>query len=338
MRKQRRWHLRRVPRTAVIRKMGISADDQRRVRESPQPLARVAAARRAKVWAFLVRAWRRYSDAEISTRSASVTYYTVLSLFPLLITVGNLLPLFGLSYNNISQYLVQVVPARIMTWLNPIIKSLLTSTSGSVLSVGAIATLWTASLGITELKNGFNRVYGVKPAQNFIIKRLVSMLLLLTLVVVMGAVLLAFTFGNQFLEWLIPLLGLDDTWIRAFNDWRWPVTVVAIVVVIVIADYALSNVKIKLRFVLPGAAFSVVTLLAVAQLFTLYMRYFGTRYSSYGTIGTVMVLMLWLDLSAMLLIIGALINATVAEYFLGRPHQARGKVYDLVDHQRRELR
>ncbi|WKF84274.1 YihY/virulence factor BrkB family protein [Lacticaseibacillus pantheris] len=338
MTKSRRWRLNRDSRTTAIRKIGISAADQQRLRETNQPLARVAVPRRAKLGATLLRAWRRYSDAEIGTRAASVTYYTVLSLFPLLITVGNLLPVFGLSYSNISQYLAQVIPSRIMTWLNPIIKGLLTSTSGGVLSIGAVATLWTASLGITELKNGYNRVYGVKPAQNFIIKRLVSMLLLLALVLVMGAVLLSFTFGSQFLEWLVPVIGLDDTWLQTFNDWRWPVTLVAVVTVIIIVDYALPNVKTKLRYVLPGALFSVVTLLAVSQLFTLYMRYFGTRYSSYGTIGTVMVLMLWLDLSAMLLIIGALINAMVGEYYLGRPRHARGKVYDLVGHDRHELK
>ncbi|WP_125704648.1 YihY/virulence factor BrkB family protein [Lacticaseibacillus daqingensis] len=277
---------------------------------------------------------RRIGEAELGATSASLAYYALLSLFPMLITAGNLLPLFGLSYNGVSTYLAQVIPEDIMTFINPVIQNLLASTSGGILSIGAVATLWAASLGVNGLKNGFNKAYGVTPPRNFVLQRIISMLMFFTLIVALGAVMIAFAFGRQFLEWLVPILGLSDNWLTTFNAWRWPVTLVALVVVITLIDYFLPNARIKFWTILPGAGFTIAAWLALAQLFATYMHYFGTRYNSYGTIGTFMVLLLWLNFSAMMWLIGAVVNAVVAEYYCGRLRHSRGKVHDFVRRRR----
>ncbi|WP_420844680.1 YihY/virulence factor BrkB family protein [Lacticaseibacillus parakribbianus] len=298
------------------------------------PLAAQKLSAKAKAKAVLRLIIQRVFAAELGPTSASLAYYTLLSLFPMLITLGNLLPVFGLNYDGVSSYLAQVIPEDIMAFINPVIHNLLVSTSGGVLSIGAVATLWAASLGVDGLKNGFNKAYGVTPPQNFLIQRLLSMGLFIILIVALGAVMVAFTFGRQFLEWLVPLLGLSDAWLETFNTWRWPVTLVALVVVISSIDYFLPNAKIKFRTIIPGTIFTIVAWLALSQLFAIYMRYFGTRFNSYGTIGTFMVLLLWLNFSAMMWLFGAVINAVVAEYYTGRLHHSRGKVRDFVKRRR----
>lgn len=210
------------------------------------------------------------------------------------------------------------------------IANLLDSSSGGLLGIGAVATLWAASLGVNGLKMGFNQIYGVESSQNFIIQRLLSMLMTFTLIIVMGAILIVFAFGRQFLEWLIPLLRLNDDWLRTFNTLRWPVTITALFVIIMFLNYFLPNVKIRMWTVLPGTAFTVAGWLLIAQAFSLYMKYFGTRYLSYGTIGTFIAIMLWLNFSALVLLWGAVINALTAEYFIGRLHGSKGKVHDFV--------
>ncbi|WP_407891665.1 YihY/virulence factor BrkB family protein [Lacticaseibacillus sp. N501-2] len=298
------------------------------------PLATMKLPKRVKLREFLKLAMRRFTDAELGMTAASLAFYTLLSMFPMLILFGNLLPLFGFSYDGVADYLEQVVPTDIMSWIDPIIHNLLNSTSGSALSIGAIATLWAASLGINGLKNGFNKAYGVTPPQNFFVQRIISMLIIFLLIVALGLVMVAFTFGRQFLEWVVPLLGLSDNWLNTFDSLRWPVTVSALIVVIGSVDYFLPNVKMKLWTILPGAAFTILGWLGLAQVFSLYMRFFGTRFTSYGTLGTVMVLLLWLNFSAMLMLIGGVINALVAEYFTGHLHHSHGKVHDFVKKQR----
>nr|WP_225419448.1 YihY/virulence factor BrkB family protein [Lacticaseibacillus baoqingensis] len=290
----------------------------------------MALPKRVKLREFIKLAMRRIGEAELGATSASLAFYSLLSMFPMLILLGNLLPLFGFKYDSVTDYLSQVIPMSIMTWINPVIHNLLNSTSGSALSIGAVATLWAASLAVSGLKTGFNKAYGVASPANFLVQRLISMVMIFTLIFALGLVMIAFTFGRQFLEWLVPLLGLSDNWLKTFNTLRWPVTVAALVVVIFAIDYFLPNVRIRFWTILPGGIFTIIGWLALAQFFSIYMRYFGSRFSTYGTIGTFMVLLLWLNFSALLMLIGAVINALVAEYYTGRLHHSRGKVHDFV--------
>lgn len=290
-----------------------------------RPLAQVQMSWQKKLVLLVQRGSQRFSHSEVTSRAASVTYFGVLSLFPIFITVGNLLPLFNIKSTVVLRYLNEVVPPNISSWLQPTIRGLLTRSHGGILSIGAIATLWTASMTFNELKNGYNRIYHVRPKQNFLLKRLISMLLMVLVIFALAGVMLAFALGSQLLEWLVPTLGLGTEWLTAFNTWRLPVTVAAMVVAIGGIHYFLPSARIRFRSILPGTIFTVTTGLGLAQLFSLYVRYFGAKYNSYGTIGAVMVLMLWLDFSAMLLLIGAVINAETAEYYDGPISASEGR-------------
>ncbi|WP_420805036.1 YihY/virulence factor BrkB family protein [Lacticaseibacillus brantae] len=277
---------------------------------------------------------KRLNDADLGTSAASLAYYALLSLFPMFLVVGNLLPLLQINYQTVSDYVGQIVPSNIMDWLEPVIQNLLQNGSGGVLSIGAITTLWAASLGINGLKISFNKAYGVPPAQNFLVQRLLSMLLTFLLILVVGAVLVAFAFGQQFLEWLNATFKISDAWLHTFLAWRWPVTLLVLFAAIMFLLYFLPNVRIRLWTVIPGTVLTTVGWIVLAQSFSWYMRNFGTRYSSYGTMGTFIILLLWLNFSAWILIVGAVINSLVAEYYTGRLHRSPGKVADLIRNSR----
>lgn len=308
----------------------LSTEQQAMIRSGQMALAEMKLPRRTKFWVFVRLAMNRVAESNIGQSAAAIAYYALLSLFPLILFVANALPYLGLTYRSLATYLTQAVPSNVMKWLDPVIANLLNTSSGGLLGIGAVATLWAASLGVNGLKMGFNQVYGVDATQNFIIQRLLSMLMTFMLIIVMGTILIAFAFGRQFLEWLIPLLRLNDDWLKTFNTLRWPVTVTALFIIIMFLDYFLPNVKIKIWTVLPGTAFTVIGWLLIAQAFSLYMHYLGTRYLSYGTIGTFIAIMLWLNFSALVLLWGAVINALTAEYFIGRLHRSKGKVHDFV--------
>ncbi|MDE3282084.1 YihY/virulence factor BrkB family protein [Lacticaseibacillus parahuelsenbergensis] len=308
----------------------LSAEQQDMIRSGQMALAEMKLPRRTKFWVFVRLAMNRVAESNIGQSAAAIAYYALLSLFPLILFVANALPYLGLTYSSLATYLTQAVPSNVMKWLDPVIANLLNTSSGGLLGIGAVATLWAASLGVNGLKMGFNQVYGVDATQNFIIQRLLSMLMTFMLIIVMGTILIVFAFGRQFLEWLIPLLRLNDDWLKTFNTLRWPVTVTALFIIIMFLDYFLPNVKIKIWTVLPGTAFTVIGWLLIAQAFSLYMHYFGTRYLSYGTIGTFIAIMLWLNFSSLVLLWGAVINALTAEYFIGRLHRSKGKVHDFV--------
>ncbi|MFD1393291.1 YihY/virulence factor BrkB family protein [Lacticaseibacillus jixianensis] len=301
------------------------------------PLATIAVSRGIKLREAIKLMYDRIMDAQIGVMSAALAYYTLLSLFPIFIVVGNLLPVFGFSYSQIQGYLTQVIPTGVMNFINPIIRNLIASSSGSVLSVAGLVTLWTAGLAVNGLKTGFNRAYDVKPRQNYFVQRLLSMVIIFFMILMLGGVMVAYTFGRQFLEWLVPLLRLSTQWLDTFNTWRWPVTLTALFLVIFVIDFLLPNARIKFWTIIPGGTFTVVSWLALGQIFSWYMRRFGTRISTYGTLSTVIALLLWLDLMAMLWLIGVVVNAIIAEYYGGRPEDSKGKVHDLIRRNRQEL-
>ena len=146
------------------------------------------------------------------------------------------------------------------------INNLLDSSSGGFAGSGAVATLWAASLGVNGLKMGFNQIYGVESSQNFIIQRLLSMLNDLHTHHCDGRHSDCFRIWPPVSEWLIPLLRLNDDWLRTFNTLRWPVTITALLSLLCFKLFS-PNVKIRMWTVLPGTAFMVAGWLLVAQAF-----------------------------------------------------------------------
>lgn len=316
----------------------LTAAQKEAVHSGRVPLASLQVARHIKLGEAIKLMIDRIMDAQIGSMAAALAYYTLLSLFPMFIVFGNLLPVFGFSYYQIQGYLGQIIPEDVMNFINPIIQNLIASSSGSVLSVAGVVTLWTAGMAVSGLKTGFNRAYEVDAKQNYLVQRLLSMLMIFILVILLGSVMVAFTFGRQFLEWLVPQLGLSTQWLATFNTWRWPVTLSALAIVVLVIDYFLPNARIHFWTVLPGGIVTIAGWLGLSQAFSWYMRYFGTRISTYGTLSTVIVLLLWLDFMAMLWLIGAVINAIVAEYYGGRAKGSKGKVHDFVRRNQRQFK
>ncbi|WP_409043639.1 YihY/virulence factor BrkB family protein [Latilactobacillus sakei] len=274
---------------------------------------------------------KRYSEANISDNSKVIAYFTLLSIFPLLIVIGNILPLLHLEALDIMAYVQTAVPPTIYNSLLPIIKSLLDKSNGSLLSIGVLGTLWASSKGVSALKNSINKVYGVDKNQNFVLKRLISLGTTLVMLLLVVSLIVVFTFGQQVLELLAPIFKFPMEYISIFETLKWPVTFVALFIVLTYVYFFIPNVKMRFKSVLPGALLTTIGWLFLSQGFSLYVRYFGTAWNSYGTIGVFIILLLWLNFSATVLMTGAVLNITVEESLYGSVDEKRGKVHDFLE-------
>lgn len=300
---------------------------------SPEvPMAAKDISPRARVFGFFKILCQRFRDADALNNAKVLVYFTLLSVFPALIVLGNLFSLLHINQSNVLTYVRMAIPADIMKWLMPTINGLLTHSNSGLLSLGAIVTLWSASRGINAMKTSFNHAYGVKLSQNFVIRRLFAMITTLLLLFAIVLMITVFTFGSQFLEFLAPIIGIPGRWISMFKTWRWPVAFVALFIVLAIIYYFLPNVKLKLWTILPGTLFTTIGWLLLAQVFALYVHYFGTRWISYGTIGTFIVLLLWLNFSGLVIIVGAILNAVVYEFYQGKAQESDSKLQSLLHH------
>ncbi|MEY8446072.1 YihY/virulence factor BrkB family protein [Enterococcus ratti] len=266
---------------------------------------------------------KRINDSEMSTTSVVVAYYLLLSLFPLIIALGNILPFLRINQETVLTYVRQMIPATIYQFIGPAIKNLLTQSSGSLLSVSALAALWSASQSINALQIAMNKAYGVKNRKNFFIARFFSFVVILLFIIAISGVTIVLGVGELILEAVQPIFEFSGQVIVQFQTLKWPITLVLLFIIMLVIYLIVPNAQLKLKSVLPGTIFATVGWLLLSQVFGIYAKYFATRVSGYQIIGSFIVLMLWLNFSATIIIFGGIINAVVQEYLTGREIKER---------------
>lgn len=248
-----------------------------------------------------------------------VAYYLLLSLFPLTIAIGNILPFFNILPERVLPYVNILLPPDIQTVLDPIITSLLTRSSGGLLSISAIGLLWSAGRGINYLQKAMNKAYGVTPKGIPLMKRLLSMAMVFATVILLCAFILIYSVGQTILSHLAENFewALQVKWY--LDNFKWPVTFAVMVVLLLLVYRLVPDVKLRLRHTWPGAVFATLGLVLLTQLFTLYMEFASRSITSYGTLAAFFLLMFWLNFSCGILILGAVLNASLQEIREGKP-------------------
>ncbi|EOH92724.1 YihY family inner membrane protein [Enterococcus haemoperoxidus ATCC BAA-382] len=292
-----------------------------------------------KLMRFIETTQHRMIDSEIGNTSVVVAYYLLLSLFPLLIAVGNLLPYLHIDPNEVLPYIAEAIPKAIFDDLKPAIQSLLTQRSGGLLSISALAALWSASQSINALQTAMNKAFGVEQRKNFIIVRIMSLLVILLFMIAIVGVVGVLGLGKTILDLLQPIFHFSTDFIDTFQALKWPVTSLVLLVIMCLIYRVVPNAKLNFRSIIPGAVFATVGWMLLSQAFGLYIKYFSSKIASYQIIGSFIILMLWLNFAATIIILGGIINAVVKEYISNEKIQHRyGLINRLVDKIKEKLK
>ncbi|WP_182438040.1 YihY/virulence factor BrkB family protein [Bombilactobacillus bombi] len=276
---------------------------------------------------------QKIKNGNLSLSSKAIVYYSLLSFFPLISLLGSIIPLLHLDVQVVLNYLQILTPQKLQQLLEPLVVQLLTKRSGGLLSFGILGTLWTSSGVVNILRRSVNYIYGFDNEKlytqtdqslvNNILLRIISVLLTALFIIVLVCLLIALVLGQQVLNWIKPIFSWVPNFLTAFLFWKWPITILTLVAVMVVAYYLLPNLHVKIRYIWPGAAFSAVGFIILVQFFSLYLHYFGRRWNSYGTIGTFFILILWLNFVGYIFLIGAALNAAYTEGWIGEIQQQK---------------
>lgn len=251
----------------------------------------------------------RIGKDDASGLSAQLSYYFMLSLFPMLLFLLSIVPVVGVKQSTIRDMIKDHVPPTYASQVADIIGDIMSNASGSILSVGLILALWSASNGMTALMNSFNVAYDVEDSRNFIVSKLFSVLFTLAMIIVMPVALVLPTFGQQIGDLLFGPLGLGEQVKWIFDTIRYVLPVIVVLIAFMVLYTLAPNVKIKLMSVIPGAIFATIVFLAGSYLFGIYISNFSNYSKTYGSIAGIIILMLWLYITGFIIIIGAEINA-----------------------------
>ncbi len=251
----------------------------------------------------------QFSKDNTSGMGAQLAYYFLLAIFPLLIFLLTLVPLFQIDQQMITQFIQDYAPSDIAGMLEGVISDVMQNSNGGLLSVGLLVTLWSASNGMTALMNAFNVAYDVEDNRNFVVAKLLSIVFTIILAVSVLLTFVLIVFGEQIGNLMFGVIGLDQQFQVIWNWVRSLLPVLLVFIVFVVIYTTAPNIKLQVKAVIPGAIFTTIAFLVASWGFSFYISNFGNYSATYGSIAGVIILILWLYITGVIIILGAQINA-----------------------------
>ena len=250
--------------------------------------------------------------------AAQLAYYLILALFPFILFLVAVLDAFGSSspqfVNELFDYLRRIMPAQVFDLIETYTERTLRNedTAPGLLSVGILGTVWAASGAFSALINALNRAYDVQETRPFWKVKGIAILMTLGLsVLILGGVLLLIA-GPSIGETIAEVFTLGDEFVVVWNVARWPAALLFMVATVALLFYFAPDAGQPFRWITPGGFVGIALWVLASLAFNVYLSSdFNTYDKTYGSIGTVIVLLLYLYISSLTIFFGATLNATL---------------------------
>jgi membrane protein len=263
--------------------------------------------------AILKRTVKQFSDDQLTTWAAALTYFGVLSLFPMLLALVSLLGVIGPSATQpLLDNLSSVAPGPAKDILTNVLNSLESNKGGSTVAliIGLAAAIWSASGYISAFMDASNNVWDVPEGRPIWKKLPVRLGVTVVLLVLLTATALAVVFTGPIAQKVGDIIGLGATFVDVWNIAKWPILLLIVSFMISLLYWACPNVKQPgFPWVTPGGLVAVILWLAASALFALYVANFSSYNKTYGSLGGVIVFLTWLWITNIIVLLGAELNS-----------------------------
>ena len=256
---------------------------------------------------------KKIGEDEISTRSAALSYYFMLALFPMLLFLLSLIGLFTGRSSELGAKLVSGIGRLASGSASELIRGVMNQTmkasSTIKLAAGLFGALWAASAGMGAVVESLNVIYEQEESRPLWKRKatVVSLTLALALLILLALVLVLY--GGKIGELITQQIGLGGPFRIAWRVLQWPLSFGAMFLSFSIIYYFGPDVKNKIwHWVTPGAAAGVFLWLIASLGFRLYLRFFNSYSATYGSLGAVIILLLWLYITGFAILIGGEVN------------------------------
>ncbi len=240
--------------------------------------------------------------------AAAQAYYYLLSIFPLLIVCFAIIPYFKIEPNDAIDFMNKTLPSEMASIFEENIISLIQTPKGGLLTFGIIAALWSASGGINAFIKAVNEAYEIDETRSFIHVRLLALTLTIGMIISLVVAILLLVFGNVILGFIKSFLGISGSLVVLLQIARWTISILVITGLLILLYRFAPNKKLPLKHIMPGALTTSILWLLISLGFSLYASNFGSYSVTYGSLGGIIVLMIWFFLTGLTLMIGAEIN------------------------------
>jgi membrane protein len=263
----------------------------------------------------LKRTVREFRDDNLTDWAAALTYYSVLALFPALIVLVSILGLAG-QHPETTNALLDIVrdvgpDSAVDTFEGPIesvVKS--KSSAGTLLGLGLLGALWSASGYVGAFMRASNAIYEVKEGRPFWKLRPLQIGVTIVMVLAVALLAIAIVVTGPLADAVGSVIGLGDTAVTVWSIAKWPVAIVLVMAMFAFLYHLAPNVRQpSFRWVTPGGIVAVLLWILASAGFALYVANFGSYNKTYGSLGGVIVFLVWLWISNIAVLLGAEFDA-----------------------------
>lgn len=260
----------------------------------------------------------RIGDDDIIPTGAQLTYFIVLSIFPFLILFLNILSYTPLVSPSIISGALEYLPVEAGNILSGFIDDLVTGSGQGLLSIAAIGGIWSASAGVKPMIMAINRAYDFEETRSYFKVKGLSIIFTLALLGLLILVILTLVFGEIIGQQVFGLFNLGHAFIIVWNYIRYIIPI-AFMIIIFSLLYKHSpcvpyNREIKFKYTIPGGIFTTIGWIVASALFSFYVNNFANYSVTYGALGGIIVMLIWLYMSSIIILVGGEFNATL-RYF-----------------------
>ncbi len=258
--------------------------------------------------------FRGIAEGRITNRAASVAFSFFLALFPGILFLFSLIPFFPIAdlEQEVFYTFQRILPPDTYDATRTTIDDILYNKRSDLLSFGALLTLIFATNGVNAIISNFNHSYHQLQSRNFWKQQLVSVILTLVLSILFLFGLTLILFSSDVLNAILKFFYLDEISPILIESSRAILMVCTVLIAIALLYNFGPSKRREWRFISPGSILATLLIIASSAGFSFYVSNFGQYNKLYGSIGTLIVILLWIYINALVLIIGFELNASIA--------------------------
>lgn len=253
----------------------------------------------------------RYKNHHISSLASQLAFDILFSSFPFLMLTMVLIGFINVDPVQIISILNNIMPEQVYELVSNIAIELFQTRSGNLLSASIIFALYSASRAFRAIRYGLNRAYNEEESKNMIKVIVLSVVFMITISFMIIFVLTFIVFGEKIGYALVHWLGLNEVIVDYLKWLRYPVGLLGMITVFSLIYKLVPSRKIRILEAIPGAIFTSVVWIVFSAGFAFYVNNYGKYTYLYGSIGVIIILLIWLQITSTTILLGGELNALI---------------------------
>lgn len=252
---------------------------------------------------------------DISTRSAALAFNSFLAIFPAVIFFFTLIPYIPIHnfQDNLLNLLKEFIPAQTYEAVQGTLFDIIKRPRGGLLSIGFLLAMYFATNSVNSLIDAFNKTYYTVETRSPFRQRMISIFLVIVLATLVILAIVLITFGPVAINW-IEEIGILTDWLtlNLIRTAKWVITFALLFFAFSVLYYFAPTVKHRYRFITAGSTLATILFISTSIGFNYYVNNFASYNTLYGSIGTLIIFMLWLYFNSMIILVGWELNSSIS--------------------------